>query len=111
MILVACYGLTVMFTTLLICRPLAYNWDPTIKGKCGDTHKLYLSVGIVNLLLDVTVVSLPMPLLWRLQVRLVLPTPRQAADHFEDEPIEETHAHVHPWSRNIVCIVILDLES
>ena len=58
----------VILGTLLICRPLAYNWNRTIDGTCGNTQKLYLSGGIVNLLLDVAIVTLPMPMLWNLQV-------------------------------------------
>ena len=66
--LTATLAVVVILATLLICRPLAYNWNPTINGTCGDTHKLYLSGGIVNLLLDVSIVILPMPMLWGLQV-------------------------------------------
>ena len=38
------------------------------KGSCGDQKSLDLSIGIVNLLLDVTVVVLPMPVLWGLKM-------------------------------------------
>jgi len=48
---------------------MAYNWDRTIHGTCGDTTALYLSTGIVNLIIDVGIVSLPMPMLWGLQMK------------------------------------------
>ena len=53
----------------LICRPIAYRWDDTIKGgSCGDSRAVGLYTGIVNLFQDVLVVALPMPVLWRLQL-------------------------------------------
>ena len=53
----------------LICRPFAYNWDRSIQGSCGDSKSLDLFIGAVNLLLDVTTVVLPLPVLWGLQMR------------------------------------------
>lgn len=37
-------------------------------GHCGDQIALYMTGGIFNLILDVTVVVLPMPMLWGLQM-------------------------------------------
>lgn len=54
----------------LICQPISYRWDRVIggKGSCGDQKSLDLFIGIFNLLLDVTVVVLPMPILWGLKM-------------------------------------------
>ena len=52
----------------LICRPFAYNWDHSIKGTCGDQRSLDLFLGVFNLLIDVTTVLLPLPVLWGLQM-------------------------------------------
>lgn len=55
---------------LLICRPFAYNWDQTIPGgKCGDQIVSFTVTGVINLLTDVVVLVLPMPYLYRLQMR------------------------------------------
>ncbi|PQE23679.1 integral membrane protein [Rutstroemia sp. NJR-2017a BVV2] len=57
------YGLATIVTAFTICRPLPFNWDKTIPtGKCGDINAYYLWTGIVNLLVDVCVVTLPMPI-------------------------------------------------
>ena len=74
----ACYGallfnMTFLITTIiadcLICRPISYRWDFSIKGaSCGDEKKLSLFIAIVNFLQDVIVVVLPMPVLWQLQM-------------------------------------------
>lgn len=37
-------------------------------GFCGDQKSLDLFIGIFNLLLDVTVVVMPMPVLWGLKL-------------------------------------------
>ena len=64
------YWFSTVMTAFLICRPFAYNWDKvTINGHCGDVSTYYLSTAIVNLLIDVLIVALPLPLLWSLQMK------------------------------------------
>lgn len=40
----------------------------TGEAKCLDKQKLYWGVGISNLLLDVLILCLPMPVIWTLQL-------------------------------------------
>ena len=64
------YWFSTVLTAFLICHPLAYNWDKhEINGHCGDVPAYYLSTAIVNLLIDVPIVALPLPLLWSLQMK------------------------------------------
>lgn len=64
-------AIATFIATSLICQPFAYNWDPiNIKGRCGDKQKFYLWHGINNLLSDIIVTTMPMPLLWGLQLPL-----------------------------------------
>lgn len=51
----------------LICRPISANWDPQA-GTCGDAKSLDLFIGICNMILDVTIVVLPLPIVWKLQM-------------------------------------------
>ena len=65
--------LTVVLAALLLCRPLSTFWTDHVPngphhGVCGDQRSLDLYIGIFNLLLDVTVVILPMPVLWGLHL-------------------------------------------
>ena len=61
----------IILTTCLICRPIAYRWDPNIAGgTCGEQKPFDMFVAVFNLLLDVTTVVLPMPILWRLKMAL-----------------------------------------
>jgi hypothetical protein len=54
---------------LLFCIPLAANWDRTIPdAKCGSLAAESISVGTINLLIDVSIIVLPMPVLWNLQL-------------------------------------------
>ena len=61
--------LSVFLEEMLLCRPVAYNWDLTIEGgSCADRPAAYLAAGIINLLVDVMVLCLPMPMVWNLQL-------------------------------------------
>ena len=65
----AAYFVSTVLAASLICRPFAYNWDQTIPGgTCGDQKRLDVFIGVFNLLMDVAVVVLPMPVLWGLQM-------------------------------------------
>ena len=65
------FFVSTILASALICRPLSYSWDKSIPGgTCGDQKSLDLYIGIVNLLLDICVVVLPMPVLWGLQMAI-----------------------------------------
>ncbi|KAF9872095.1 integral membrane protein [Colletotrichum karsti] len=54
---------------LLICRPIAMQWDPTIPGGvCGDQVTAFAAVGVVDLIVDVIIFVLPIPMVLKLQV-------------------------------------------
>lgn len=63
------YFLAVVLACCLICRPFAFLWNHSIDGFCGDQKSLDLFIGVFNLLMDLTTVALPMPVLWGLQAR------------------------------------------
>jgi hypothetical protein len=68
--LITCFALSIILSCLLICRPLALNWDPTLEGTCGDQLLSYTITGSFNLATDVIVLLLPLPYLWKLQMKL-----------------------------------------
>ena len=68
MTLTALYIVFIIISSLTICQPISYFWDKSQNGHCGNQVALYLAGGIFNLILDVTVVILPMPMLWGLQM-------------------------------------------
>jgi hypothetical protein len=64
-------GIAFIFVRALICRPVAMNWDFTIPGgTCGNLHTMYLALASIDLILDLMVVFLPMPVVWNLQMAL-----------------------------------------
>jgi hypothetical protein len=62
------YLIMVILEGFLLCRPVSYTWNKLQMGKCGNERKVYLSSGIVNLIIDAAIVILPMPMLWGLQL-------------------------------------------
>ena len=62
------FFVTAILAACLLCRPIARYWDLSVRGTCGDEVSTDLYLGIVNLLLDILIVILPMPVLWGLQM-------------------------------------------
>ncbi|KAH6972237.1 hypothetical protein BKA56DRAFT_635300 [Ilyonectria sp. MPI-CAGE-AT-0026] len=56
---------------LLVCRPISMNWDQTTPGgKCGNQPMYYMALGVINILVEVTMLGLPFPVLYKLQMPL-----------------------------------------
>lgn len=64
------YFVIVFLEAFLLCEPVQFNWDKTIEGSCSGQRYAFLATGIVNLLIDVFIVVLPMPLVFRLQMSI-----------------------------------------
>lgn len=51
----------VFFAILLQCSPVAFNWDPTIRGGyCVDRRVLYVSTAVFNIVTDCLILGLPL---------------------------------------------------
>lgn len=62
-----------MFTTVFAisfqCIPIEYNWDMTIDGgHCINIGQLALVTSVLNVITDVAILVLPLPLVWKLNV-------------------------------------------
>lgn len=72
----ACYALAVLLianwiaTTvagLLVCIPLRYLWDRTVAGgHCFDINAYFRWSSLVNILTDVIMLILPLPVIWKI---------------------------------------------
>jgi hypothetical protein len=62
------WAISVVLETFLLCRPLAFNWDTTIKGVCGNRNTVYVSAGALNVVTDFMVMLLPIPHIIKLQL-------------------------------------------
>ena len=58
------YNLVAIFQ----CVPIKASWDPSIHATCVDLATEYFVAGITNVLTDINILVLPLPLIWRLQV-------------------------------------------
>ncbi|KAJ1715002.1 hypothetical protein AFGD_004086 [Aspergillus flavus] len=68
--LVVSWCLAVFITVLLQCRPIALNWNKTLEGTCIDPKQFFFGNAISNLLIDVVILALPIPMVLQLQLRL-----------------------------------------
>jgi hypothetical protein len=67
--IVVLYFIAHMALLLRICKPIALQWDPTRGGgHCGDITKQEISSAVMNMILDLFIVLLPMPILWNLRI-------------------------------------------
>ncbi|KAJ4359464.1 uncharacterized protein N0V89_000018 [Didymosphaeria variabile] len=70
MTLCICWTLQTILIAFLICRPISYNWDQVNQtGSCGDLTAAYVSIGIVDVITDIIIFILPLPLISRLKMR------------------------------------------
>lgn len=70
MTIVWLWAISIVLETMLLCRPLAYNWDTSIKGTCGQRNATYVVAGTLNLVTDLMVMALPIPHIWKLQLNV-----------------------------------------
>ncbi|CAG8148767.1 unnamed protein product [Penicillium olsonii] len=57
------------FIICLACQPIARQWDISVKGSCIDTVSFYYAIAGTNLAFDIAIFVLPLPVLWKLQLR------------------------------------------
>lgn len=63
---VLCY-MALVLQVCLICRPISAAWDTTVSGSCGDQVLSYVIVEIVGMIIDLVIIVLPIPPIWRLK--------------------------------------------
>ncbi|KAI9805828.1 MAG: hypothetical protein M1825_000442 [Sarcosagium campestre] len=66
--LVIAWGVASMFEIGLQCRPLAHLWNPKIPGSCVNINAAFIGTAVGNIVVDVAMVILPMPLVWKLKI-------------------------------------------
>ncbi len=68
------WGTIVTAVAIFQCSPIAAAYDPLILHKsCINVRDYFVVTGILNIVIDVAILILPMPSLWKLQ----LPTSRK----------------------------------
>lgn len=66
---IMCYSIAILFSVIFPCKPISANWDVTITdGKCADKTKIYLATAGLNVITDILILALPIPMVWNLQM-------------------------------------------
>ncbi|KAK9311147.1 hypothetical protein V1524DRAFT_457636 [Lipomyces starkeyi] len=61
--------MSVILCGFLLCRPFAYNWDQSIPGgHCNNQILSYILTGSFNIVTDILVLCLPIPMIRKLQM-------------------------------------------
>ena len=68
MAIVVSFDVGVIFMALTICQPLVKNWEPLLPGHCGSLTDSVLWTSVINVAVDLAIIILPMPMIWRLQM-------------------------------------------
>jgi hypothetical protein len=58
----------VLFAQIFSCTPVDAAWLPAKTQTCIDNVAFYNAVAISNVVFDVTLLILPMPMVWKLQI-------------------------------------------
>lgn len=66
--LVTGYLINIYCVVLTFCQPISYMWHPVPGGSCKSPLVLEVTSVAISMFLDIVIVIMPMPLLWRLQM-------------------------------------------
>lgn len=55
-----------IFTVFFLCSPMSAAWDPKLmfSDHCGDFQEFLMGISVSNLLLDVIILCMPLPMVW-----------------------------------------------
>ena len=66
--LIVGWFLAINLLAIFACVPVRKKWDPTTPGTCLDSSSTFLGATITNVLIDLVLLVLPMPMIWKLQI-------------------------------------------
>lgn len=59
------------FTQIFLCSPMSAAWNPNVifsKADCRDLHRYLVGITAANLLLDIVILCMPLPMIWDLNL-------------------------------------------
>ncbi|KAJ5653790.1 hypothetical protein N7490_000793 [Penicillium lividum] len=66
------WALSIILESFLLCHPVEYNWNPMLQGGgCGNRNAAFVVAGVLNMVTDILVMSLPIPVSAISMVRVV----------------------------------------
>ena len=70
MAIIVGWSLGAVSATIFQCIPIAASWNKDMAGNCVDSDATWISYAVINILTDVMVLALPIPLVLRLHFSL-----------------------------------------
>lgn len=64
--IVISWGLSDVFVAIFQCSPVRFAWDKAIQGSCINQLAFYRWISMPNIVTDIVMLSLPMPMVWKL---------------------------------------------
>lgn len=64
------YFISMAFTIIFFCDPVPKIWEPELPGKCLNQWNILWGSAWPNLLIDVILLVLPLPLLWKINASI-----------------------------------------
>lgn len=68
MTIVISYSVGIIFALIFPCNPIPANWDLSVTGKCIDKAGIYLATAAINVITDLLILTLPIPMILRLNM-------------------------------------------
>ena len=65
---IMCYSLLHVLLFIFQCRPVRGAWDPFVQAECVHVDELFIVMSAFNVLTGITILCLPIPLIWQIQV-------------------------------------------
>ena len=62
------WWIAMQFASIFGCAPIDFTWDPHGEGRCINLDKFYLGQAIPNIITDIVLLSITLPMIWRLQL-------------------------------------------
>lgn len=67
--IIAGYSIGIFFALVFACDPIAMSWDATItEGTCINRPSLYIATAAANIISDLILFALPIPIVVKLQI-------------------------------------------
>jgi hypothetical protein len=72
MVIIIGYSFSTIFALIFPCKPIAKAWDVTItEGSCINRGAVYIMQAVTNIVTDIVLLLLPIPIVWKLQMPVV----------------------------------------
>ena len=65
---VAAWWIATQSTVIFECTPIDFSWDQRGKGHCINLDKFFFAHAIPNIVTDIVLLSIPLPMIWNLQL-------------------------------------------